>query len=391
MNDATKTIMLCVAGLTPQIVTETLYALLHRTPPETVDEIRVITTLKGRDKIMRDLLDTQTGKFYEFCRDFNLDSSSIKFDETSIALLRTPDGRTLDDIRAVADNEAAANQICDIVRELTQDSRTQIHASAAGGRKTMGIYLTAAMQLFGRAQDRLSHVLISEEFEMHPQFFYKPPQSQVLNNKDGTLMSVSTDDAQIELADIPFIRLRGLMLDHTRRGERNYNQLVREVQEDLLLLESDFDLRFDFARRRIKVASRMVTLREREFLFYVLFACARKASDSGDGFLSVEEICREHFAAAFSLIAQARDFEGAIDDADLLPRMDFLSTYTAQAASEKSKDKEDLKCALGQIISKANRCIERAGLPPRYAIATQGKRGAQRYGLLVAPERIVLG
>lgn len=166
------------------------------------------------------------------------------------------------------------------MRELTEDASTRIHASAAGGRKTMGIYLTAAMQLFGRAQDRLSHVLVSEEFETHPQFFYKPPQSRVLSDKDGTPMNVSTDDAHIELADIPFIRLRGLLLDHMRNDNRNYSQLVRDVQEDLLLLESDFDLIFNFVRRRVKVASRTVTLPEREFLVAAIVAvvaasCAR--------------------------------------------------------------------------------------------------------------------
>ena len=49
----------------------------------------------------------------------------------------------------------AGDRICDIVRELTKDAETRIHASAAGGRKTMSIYLTAAMQLFGRVQDTL--------------------------------------------------------------------------------------------------------------------------------------------------------------------------------------------------------------------------------------------
>jgi len=81
----------------------------------------------------------------------------------------------LPDIRSVEDNTFAANQICEIVRELSLTSHTSLHASAAGGRKTMSIYLTAAMQLFGRAQDRLSHVLVSEDFETHPDFFYIPP------------------------------------------------------------------------------------------------------------------------------------------------------------------------------------------------------------------------
>src|SRR6516164_8801024 len=61
----------------------------------------------------------------------------------TITLLRSPDGRMLPDIRSVEDNTFAANQICEIVRELSLTSHTSLHASAAGGRKTMSIYLTA--------------------------------------------------------------------------------------------------------------------------------------------------------------------------------------------------------------------------------------------------------
>jgi CRISPR-associated protein (TIGR02584 family) len=159
-------ILLCVAGKTPQIITETLYALIVE-GGERVDQIQVITTLGGRNRLLKDLLDPQTGKFFEFCRDYGVDPASIQFDETTIALLRTPDGRTMQDIRTPEENEYAGDQICEIVRGLAADSNVRIHASAAGGRKTMSIYLTAAMQLFGRAQDALSHVLVNEEFETH--------------------------------------------------------------------------------------------------------------------------------------------------------------------------------------------------------------------------------
>ena len=166
----TRHLLLCVAGLTPQIITETLYALTQQ-QRERIDEIRVITTLRGRNRIVQSLLDPQQGRFTAFCRDYGIDPASIAFSEETITLLRTPDGRMLDDIRSVDDNGHAANQICEIVRELTRDPRTRLHASAAGGRKTMSIYLTAAMQLFGRTQDRLSHVLVSEPFETHPEFY----------------------------------------------------------------------------------------------------------------------------------------------------------------------------------------------------------------------------
>src|SRR5262249_27495845 len=161
---------------------------------ERVDEIRVLTTLGGRDKIMsgvaggrgrpeESLLHPQAGQFFNFCRDYQITPTAIKFDETSITLLRTPDGRSLADIRTPEENEYAGDQICKIVCELGKDPNVRLHASAAGGRKTMSIYLTAAMQLFGRAQDTLSHVLVNEEFETHPDFFYIPPTPRLLQTR----------------------------------------------------------------------------------------------------------------------------------------------------------------------------------------------------------------
>jgi CRISPR-associated protein (TIGR02584 family) len=198
-----KHILLCVAGMTPQIVSETLWALVER--GERVDEIRVITTLAGKRKLTETLLG-ENGKFDEFCREFGIERSSIKFDETTITQLQKPDGENLEDIRTKEDNEIAGNDICRIVRELCKRENTRIHASVAGGRKTMSVYLAAAMSLFGRADDCLSHVLVSEDFEIGnaPEFFYKPQKPQIIKLRDGR--EILTEKAEIHLAEIPFVR-----------------------------------------------------------------------------------------------------------------------------------------------------------------------------------------
>jgi CRISPR-associated protein (TIGR02584 family) len=186
-----KNILLSLSGMTPHCITQTLYSLTQQ-QRERVDEIRVITTLNGRDKIItgfvdgrgraeESLLHPEKGRFYEFCRDYPEQTKGIKFDESCLYILTNrkagipsfadPDEDRLKDIRTAEDNECIANQICEIVRELTIDSDVRLHASAAGGRKTMSMYLMAAMQLFGRVQDRLSYVIVNEEFAIHPDFF----------------------------------------------------------------------------------------------------------------------------------------------------------------------------------------------------------------------------
>jgi CRISPR-associated protein (TIGR02584 family) len=52
----------------------------------------------------------------------------------------------------------------------------RVDPSTAEGSKAMGFLLGyALLSPFGRAQDRLSHVLVSKPFESHPKFCF-PPQ-----------------------------------------------------------------------------------------------------------------------------------------------------------------------------------------------------------------------
>lgn len=82
-----------------------------------------------------------------------------------------PDSQPLDDLRSAEENAALADFLVAFIRDRTQDPNVRLHCSVAGGRKTMGVYLALALQLYGRPGDTLFHVLVSPEFESHPQFF----------------------------------------------------------------------------------------------------------------------------------------------------------------------------------------------------------------------------
>jgi CRISPR-associated protein (TIGR02584 family) len=391
-----KNILLCVAGLTPQIITETLYALtqLH---DECVDEIRVITTLDGRDKIMtgrgrpeESLLHPEVGQFYAFCRDFKIDPRSIKFNENSIALLNTRDGLMLPDIRTPEENELAGDRICDIVRELTKDPETCIHASVAGGRKTMSIYLTAAMQLFGRVQDTLSHVLVNEDFEGNPNFYYPPPKPIKLRTRDGR--EVSTKDAQIYLAPIPFIRLRGVRSDWLHGQSANsYGSIVHSAQINLDLMEKEYDLNIDLRRRRIVIGQTnriMITLPARELFFYTMFALFRAEARAGDGVVSLFELKRADFDRTFRRITAAQDEELGLAECSSYPGFDFLDKMMKQVASNDAEDIQGFMSKFYTLNSRIKNALRKRGLPEQFALTSREDRGKACYQLPILPERI---
>ena len=376
-------ILLCVAGLTPQIILETLYALTQERN-ERIDEIRVITTIAGRNKLKEVLLDRETGKLAEFCRDYAIHRDSIKFDETTITLLRKPDGTMLEDIRTVEENEFAGDQICDIVRELAKDDNLQIHASAAGGRKTMSIYLTAAMQMFGRAQDALSHVLVSEPFEMNQEFFYIPPSPRILKGRDGK--DVSTAEARIYLADIPFVRLRGSRDEWSEVKEQAhpYSEIVERAQLDLDFLESDYDAEIDLENYCVTVKDRAVPLAPREMFFYAMFAGFRLEGKNGKGVFSLNELTRADFNRTYRAITRARDNEDEIDNCEFDPKFVFLGKILLQLASDDETERNKFKQAFHVIVSRIGSSFDEARLPEAiYACLEQTGRSGL---LLVAAQ-----
>ncbi len=81
------------------------------------------------------------------------------------------DADNLADIRTDAENEAAGNYITRVLQQLARgdgSSERAIHISMAGGRKTMSGFTKGAAWLLGRAQDRLSHVLVDKSLEAQP-------------------------------------------------------------------------------------------------------------------------------------------------------------------------------------------------------------------------------
>lgn len=427
-----KNILLCVAGGTPQIVTETLYALTVKGRahgPERVDEIRVITTLEGRKKIRETLLASPAGKFHQFLRDYP-QIGAIQFDEAMLYLLNNkktgvPDARDSDSIRlqdilTSEDNERAANQICEIVRNQTQDENVRIHASVAGGRKTMGLYLQAAMQLFGRPGDAMSHVLVNNEIEGKAKnFFYPRPQPEELVDFKGEPLraadgrQLTTKDAEIYLADIPFIRLRGIgstwLVEHSTSS---YSETVNTAQADLEFLESANELRFDLSRNIVKAADREMRLSPREFFVLVLFAYLRSAGLGDSGFISLNKIDREHLEPVCRLISKARGDEGGFEDFLGLPRSQYIYNFdmakVREALTNKKVDeyrrrnrqvppdgitvsvaeaREKVVNTFRQVLGKITPKLRKASMQ-KFDIMRQGEKESYVFGLEAAPDRI---
>ena len=222
-----RRVLLAVTGLSPQIVTETLYALaVQQQPAFMPTEIHLITTQEGANRARLSLLSESPGGFHSLCKDYHL--PEIAFPESNIHVLTGADGEPLEDIRTPEENLRAADFITEIVRQLTVDSESAVHVSMAGGRKTMGFFVGYALTLFGRPQDRLSHVLVSPPFESSYQFFYPTPYPKVIEVGANKLADTST--AEVTLAEIPFVSLRHGLPEELQEGRASYNETVEAAR-----------------------------------------------------------------------------------------------------------------------------------------------------------------
>ena len=257
-----RRILLAVSGMSPQIVTETLYSLIiNQTEPFIPTEIHLITTQAGAKEVRLQLLHPKTGKFYRFCRDYQL--PSICFEEDNLYVIKDYKGEELADIKTPEQNQAAADFITDIVSQLTADDNAAIHVSIAGGRKTMGYYLGYALSLYGRSQDRLSHVLVTDTYESLKDFFYPTPESYVIEDKNGR--SLDTRDAEVLLAEIPFVRMRGGIPKHLLEGNLGFNKSINFARQ----METEPVLHVYKSKQLLQVADNTISLSDVNYAFYL--------------------------------------------------------------------------------------------------------------------------
>jgi CRISPR-associated protein (TIGR02584 family) len=197
-----KNILVAVTGASPQVLTETLYGL-HTQGKAFPDEMYVITTQDSKEMLMDGLY--TRGHLQALYDEYQL--PAVKFDESHIWVIEDEDGNLLHDAKREEDQSVMADFITRKVAWLTEQENCAIHASIAGGRKTMAFYMGYAMSLLGREQDALSHVFVNDEFEFVKDFYFPTLSDNWITGKNPG-ETLNTKDAEITFAEIPFVRMR---------------------------------------------------------------------------------------------------------------------------------------------------------------------------------------
>lgn len=380
MNRDFKEILIFVAGATPQIITETIYALAHENPPVYPDEVYIITTETGKRRIMDTIISNRI--LEQMCEEFNI--PPLRLSEDSFIPVKDGQKNVLDDIRSKEENEAMGDAITSFIREKAGDMNARLHCSLAGGRKTMSFYMGAALQLFGRPWDRLYHVLVSPEFESNPEFFYKPKKNRVIECRmpDNSIRRLNTDEALIELAELPFIRL-GNKISLQGKG---FRELVEEGQREIDAATIQPELAVNLSERVLSIRDITIEMIPVELMIYTAFL-RQKLNNCRYPERPYCLDCIECFRTLSDLSSRPSAEEMATDYRKIYREQPFR----AEEFLKRWPEGIDVN-TIRQNISKINRTLKEhlrdETLLPYYLITNLKKYGSSRYGVRVEKGKI---
>jgi len=333
-----KRVLIAVTGESPQVVTETIFALSQLPKPFLPTQVIIVTTGLGAQRAGEALVSSSgaRGQIAELCAQYHM--PFIDFSRASIRVSTDPQGRATQDAQTETELVRMGDLILKTLCEFAPDPLAAIHLSLAGGRKTMSYYAGQAMSLVGRPQDRLSHVILSDRrFESSPDFYFPPKRPvpiSVYDKSIGARQMVSTADVAVHIADVPFLRLRELLGRHAPAEPGTAKPLSEMIAEANTVLQDPGDalVGIDTHEGRVFCNEVPVPFTQVELAFYYALAAlaeddrglTRRASD--DECLEYLEL-RSHITTEGATLRKRGLYEATVGDAfdSLFGVKDFLA------------------------------------------------------------------
>jgi CRISPR-associated protein (TIGR02584 family) len=316
-------VLLCSLGLSPAVVTETLWAMLQPGNPISgggapimCDTVHVVTTaqpdsgwvgsLAARDALEQVAERLVPGEALPGYRLFA--ARRLQMAERIAALhaehsapmprlvfegVRDAGGRHLADILTAEDNVLFAEHLMRTVLSYVRqgdpgdpgseagplpsggedDPDTVLHVSLAGGRKTMSSNAQAALTFFGRIQDRLTHVLIRPDtYERNPHFWWP--------GSDGI-----GPEAVLDLVPVPFVPLGSGLARTVKAEEINLAAVQRAGELEMAdRMDGPALIVLDVPGRAVRYRNYTLALTELQTAVLALLATARGEGWSVDGY-----------------------------------------------------------------------------------------------------------
>jgi CRISPR-associated protein (TIGR02584 family) len=219
----TERILISTLGMTPQVVTESVYALATRKKDNFIpSKIFIIGTKVSVDNFRKAIGNTND-EIYQIkllCEDLQIPVPEIIIEE-----VRDESNVDVLDINDTQVSALFADRLLALVRKVTSNPNSALALSLAGGRKIMSFYAGHILSIYGREQDFLCHVLVDPKLENDPTFFFP------LKRHNQTRNSSQPVDKEIILVDVPYVRLSHI-IGKQNYGSLSFEKLVRKINNE---------------------------------------------------------------------------------------------------------------------------------------------------------------
>lgn len=221
-------VLITPAGVTPQVITETVYELFFKYQGWTPSAVHVVTTATGEASVRARLLG-KSGYFDHRRQPLppsdawaRLCGEVLSIAPPPIEITLVGDGPTrLDDIRTPQQDRAFADSCYSLVAKLSVAGAPRLVGSISGGRKSMSAHVMNAFSALARPGDLLCHVLVNPPaLESDRDFFYPTePENQ-----------------KVDLVELAYPQLRSFLVKSLLDGRepRGLSDLLEAVRPHLL-------------------------------------------------------------------------------------------------------------------------------------------------------------
>jgi len=229
--------------------------------------------------------------------------------------------------------------------------------------------------------------MVSPDFEKNPDFFYKPRTNAVITARylDCNSKTLNTDDAQVNLIQLPLIYLRDKL---SLGGGGGVREMVAEGQRTLNSSTVQLPLSVNLSARTLYIGDTLIELPPTQLTIYTAFLKLK----AGPCKLNGRNFCRECILCFVSLAEMTEQpfIVAMVDDYQQIYSGDVLKR---EMQLEKWLDTLDCD-SLRQQISKINKIIKEElndeTLYTFYKISCDRKYGGSRYGVRVEKGMIAL-
>lgn len=278
-----KTVMVAMTGMSPAVVTETIWALYQEKPDWVPDKVLVYTTQKGEKVFHAQVLHGEGGKksiWEQLIAKVGKPGMKIQ-----TVLFKDDKDNALEDIATNDQQLLVADQLLGAIRNLKNPHADpcRIVASIAGGRKSMSALMYAAMTYGADEDDIITHVLADEAASDCRAFFFPGQKEQKLvTYKDQ--QAFTAKKVRLELAEIPFAPLRSLVGSAVEDADGSFATLVERARKRLRYLNVE-NTRIRLSRTECvaTINGKAVRLQEEEYALLVVLAVFRMHQQGPEG------------------------------------------------------------------------------------------------------------